>query len=74
VLVRVLLKIPGPLVREPLLWELNRTFPVVTNLRGTSITASVALVALDLVGEAESIQQAIEHLRARGVKVEVSAD
>jgi hypothetical protein len=75
VLVRILLTVPGTLVREPILCEVNRAFPAVTtNLRGTSITPSLALVAIDLVGEAAQIQAAIDHMRAKGVKVDVSQE
>jgi hypothetical protein len=69
--VRILLTLPAHLVGEPILWELNRRARVVTNLRGTSITEAMALLALDVSGEPEEIQEAIDWLRSRGVRVTV---
>ena len=72
--VRVLLTIPGSLVREPILWELNRGDTVVANVCGTSISDEMALVAVDMAGDAADVQEAIDTLRARGVRVTVSGD
>lgn len=67
---KVFLTFPQRLIKEPIIYNLGRTFPVVTNIRGASVTDEIALVALLMEGEAENVDRALAYLAERGVKVE----
>lgn len=66
---------PQELIREPIISHtLHAEFDVVPNIRAASISDQMALVAVEIEGEDAKIDQAIEYLRARGVKVEELAE
>lgn len=67
---KVFLTFPQRLIKEPIIYDLGRTFPVVTNIRGASVTDEIALVALLLEGEEAPVEAALLFLGERGVKVE----
>ncbi|TAH38577.1 MAG: FeS-binding protein [Planctomycetota bacterium] len=66
--------IPQDQIKEPLLYTLGNQFQVVPNIRGASVTDEIALLALELEGDAAEIDRAIQFLCARGVKVEDLSD
>lgn len=55
------------LVREPLLYKINRSFEVVVNIRGASVTDQGGFIALELEGEHTEIERVIDYLRGQGV-------
>lgn len=62
---------PQHLIKEPIIsYSLHAKFGVVPNIRAASITEQLALVAVDIEGNIESIQQSVVYLRERGVTVE----
>lgn len=67
---RFWLNFPPQLITRPLLWELCRAFPVVTNIRQASITDEVGIVSLSMEGEGEDITKAVAWLEAQGVRVD----
>jgi len=67
---KVFLTFPQRLIKEPIIYDLGRTFPVVTNIRGASVTEEIALVALLLEGEEPVVEASLRFLSERGVKVE----
>jgi ABC-type methionine transport system ATPase subunit len=67
---RVYLTYPKEQVKEPLLYQVGRKFDVVTNIRQATISDKIGLVALELEGEPEEIEKAIEYFIEKGVKVE----
>ena len=67
---RLWLMFPARLITRPILWELAKTFPVVTNIRQASVTEEIGLVSLELDGEREDIKKAIAWLEEQGIKVE----
>jgi hypothetical protein len=67
---RLWLMFPTKLVTRPVLWELAKEFPVVTNVRQASVTDEIGIVSLSLEGEREDIKKAIAWLEDLGVKVE----
>ena len=69
-LARVFLTFPQRLIREPVLHDLIRRFPVTTNIRGASITDEIALMALHIEGEPRDVDSALSHLETLGVQVE----
>jgi len=67
---KVFLTFPQRLLKEPIIYNLGKTFSVVTNIRGASVTDEIALVALLLEGEVAEIERALQFLAGHGVKVE----
>ena len=67
---KVFLTFPQRLIKEPIIYNLGKSFPVVTNIRGASVTDEIALIALLLEGEPEGIDRALKYLEGFGVKVE----
>jgi hypothetical protein len=71
---KVFLTFPQKLIKEPILYDLVKRFPVKTNIRGASVTDVIALVALQIDGKEADIEAAIAHLAGLGVQVERLAD
>ncbi|MBI5469534.1 MAG: NIL domain-containing protein [Deltaproteobacteria bacterium] len=67
---RVYLTYPKDQVKEPLLYQVCKKFDVVTNIRQASVSDKIGLVALELDGESEEIEKAIQYFIDKGVKVE----
>ena len=67
---KVFLTFPQRLIKEPIIYNLGRSFPVVTNIRGASVTDEIALVALLLEGESADVDRAMKFLQDHGIKVE----
>ena len=67
---KVWLTFPSDLVDKPLIWEVAQKFMVVTNIRQASISKEIGLVGLELSGEAEEVQRAIDFFIKNGVSVE----
>ena len=61
---------PTKLVTRPVIWELGQKFPVITNIRQTSVTDEIGIVSLSLEGEREEIKRSIAWLEELGIKVE----
>ncbi len=68
--VKVFLTFPQKLIKEPILYDLAKRFPVKTNIRGASVTDVIALVALQIDGEEADVEAAIAYLSDLGVQVE----
>ena len=67
---RIRLFFPNHLVTEPLVYEMGRQFEVVTNIRGGEILADSGWLYLELTGEDDEIDRAIEWALDRGVRVD----
>jgi hypothetical protein len=67
---KVFLTFPQSLIKDPIIYTLGKRFPVVTNIRGASVTDEIALVALLLEGEPAAVDEAIAFLEGKGVRVE----
>ncbi|MBX3463781.1 MAG: NIL domain-containing protein [Planctomycetes bacterium] len=57
------------LVREPLLYKINRSFDVVVNIRGASVTDQGGFIALELEGDQAEVERVLAYLRQEGVKL-----
>jgi ABC-type methionine transport system ATPase subunit len=57
------------LVREPLLYRINRSFDVVVNIRGASVTDQGGFIALELEGTPAEIERVMAFLRGQGVRL-----
>ena len=58
------------LIKEPLIYQLGTEFEVVTNIRMAAVDAKVGWVVLELEGEPDEIERAIEWAQAKGVRVD----
>ena len=62
---------PQELIKEPIISHtLNAQFGVIPNIRAASINEQIAMVAVEIEGEEDQIDQAVIYLKERGVKVE----
>jgi L-aspartate semialdehyde sulfurtransferase ferredoxin len=57
------------LVREPLLYKINRSFDVVVNIRGASVTDQGGFIALELEGSQTEVDRVMTYLREQGVRL-----
>ncbi|MGA2539996.1 MAG: NIL domain-containing protein [Verrucomicrobiota bacterium] len=67
---RLWLMYPPKLITTPVIWELARKFPVVTNVRQASVTDEIGIVCLELSGPRPQVKAAIKWLEELGIKVE----
>ncbi|HLU68491.1 MAG TPA: NIL domain-containing protein [Kofleriaceae bacterium] len=67
---RIYLTYPAQLVREPLVCRMYSELGVEFNLRTASVTDEIGIIGLELRGEPDRIEAAIEFFRQRGVRVE----
>ena len=67
---RIYLTYPPQLVREPLVCRMYAELGVEFNLRTASVTDEIGIIGLELHGEPDRIDAAIEFFRSRGVRVE----
>ena len=62
--------IPQRLIKHPLLFTLVNRFQVVPNIRGASVTETIAILSLELEGDQANVEQAVQYLIEEGVQVE----
>ncbi len=67
---RLWLMYPPKLITNPVIWELARKFPVVTNVRQASVTDEIGIVCLELSGQRPDLKAAIRWLEKLGINVE----
>jgi ABC-type methionine transport system ATPase subunit len=67
---RVYLTFPRDLIKEPVLSRLSKQFDVMFNIRGSTVTSEMGLVALEVDGKAGEVARAIAWLKSLGVAVE----
>jgi L-aspartate semialdehyde sulfurtransferase ferredoxin len=58
------------LIKEPVIYRIGRDFEVVTNIRRADIQEGIGWVILELEGEQQSINDALEWVRSLGVRVD----
>ena len=68
--IRLWLMYPPKFITTPVIWELARKFPVVTNVRQASVTDEIGIVCLELSGPRPGVKAAIRWLEELGIKVE----
>jgi hypothetical protein len=67
---RVRLFFPPKLITEPVVYTMGQQFDVVTNIRGGEIAADSGWLYLELTGEDEEIDRAIDWAIDEGVRVD----
>ena len=61
---------PQNLIKEPVIHRMSKQFDVVFNLRRAKITEKVGEIVLELEGEADILNRAVDWLKKQGLKVE----
>ncbi len=61
---------PQELIGQPIIYTLSAKFNVIFNIRKADIENEKGWVALELEGQAENIQKALDWVTRKGVKVE----
>lgn len=67
---RVYLTFPKDLVKEPIVCNLAKKFDILFTIRGSTVTAEMGLVALEIDGERSEVGKALQWLKDKGVIVE----
>lgn len=67
---RIYLTFPKELVKEPIICWLAKKFDIVFNIRGSTVTSEMGLVALEIDGKRGEVDKAIQWLKEKGVIVE----
>lgn len=67
---RVYLTFPEELVKEPIICLLAKKFDILFTIRGSTVTAEMGLVALEIDGERGEVDRAMQWLKEKGVIVE----
>ncbi len=60
---------PEELVKKPVIWEMSKKFDVIFNIRRARVTETTGELVIELDGENEILDGAIEWLRKKGIKV-----
>ena len=67
---QVLFTFPQKLIKEPVIYDLGIKFNVVTNIRRADVSQSKGWVVLELEGDEAKIDQGIEWVISKGVRVD----
>jgi L-aspartate semialdehyde sulfurtransferase ferredoxin len=67
---RVYLTFPKDLVKQPILCSLAKQFDIIFNIRGSTVTAEMGLVALEIDGRQAEVERAVDWLKNKGVIIE----
>jgi len=67
---RLWLMYPPKQITAPVIWELAKKFPIVTNVRQASVTDEIGVVCLEITGQRQDLKAAIRWLEKMGIKVE----
>ncbi len=66
---RVQLRYPAALVREPIIYTVAMRHRLVPNIRKARVTENAGEAILDLSGDEEDLKRGVEYLTGLGVKV-----
>jgi ABC-type methionine transport system ATPase subunit len=67
---RVLITYPADLVQEPIIYKMVKQFDVAPNIRRADVTADVGWLIMELDGEEENIEAALQWATEIGVRVD----
>lgn len=68
--IKVHLTFPGETIKRPIIYEIGHEFKVVTNIRKANVTENTGWVDLEITGESEEIEKALESLKKIGVRID----
>lgn len=58
------------LITLPIIYELGKNFSLITNIRRADVTEDRGWVILEIEGEMEEIERALEWVASKGVRVD----
>lgn len=64
------IRFPEEKIKEPVIYQIGREFKVVTNVRRADVRETTGWMDLELTGETDEIERAVEGLRNKGVVVD----
>jgi hypothetical protein len=67
---RVKFTFPQELITLPIIYELGKSFNLVTNIRRADVTEDRGWVILELDGELDEIERGLEWVASKGVRVD----
>ncbi len=67
---RVHISFPEDKIQEPVIYLIGHEYKLITNIRRADVTEKNGWVDLELSGEAQEIERAIEGLKKKGVGVD----
>ena len=67
---RVKFTFPEDLITVPVIYEMGRQFSIVTNIRRADVTEDRGWVVLELDGNIDEIEKALEWVASKGVRVD----
>ncbi len=67
---KIHLTFPTDKIQEPIIYDLGRKFKVVTNIRRANVSESEGWMDLELTGESDEIEKAMNALEKQGVRVD----
>jgi L-aspartate semialdehyde sulfurtransferase ferredoxin len=67
---RVRLFFTGELITEPIVWGIGKYFDVVTNIRGGEVLPDTGWLYVELTGEDDELDRAIDWAIERGVRID----
>jgi hypothetical protein len=67
---RVKFTFPQELITLPIIYEIGKNYPIVTNVRRADVTEDRGWVVLELDGPIEDIEKALEWVASKGVRVD----
>ena len=68
-MIRLQLIYPEDKIKEPVICRVCKNFDVILNIRTAKVTAEVGILTVEMEGEEEEIERAIEYIRSAGVSV-----
>ncbi|HXN06488.1 MAG TPA: NIL domain-containing protein, partial [Nitrospiria bacterium] len=60
---------PEQAVKEPVIYQIGKDFPVITNIRKADVNGKSGWMDLELIGELDEIEKAVTALKKKGVQV-----
>lgn len=66
---RVQIVFPKEQIGEPIIYEMGKKFRVIPNVRRANINSDEGWVVMEVTGEPEEIEKALEDLRSKNIKV-----
>ncbi len=67
---RVRLSFPPSRITEPVIYNIGKQYNIVTNIRRANVTTDAGWVVLEITGEGDELERAVDHLRSIKVEVE----
>lgn len=55
---------------KPLIWQMSKKFDLIFNIRNSSVTEAIGVIAIELEGERRTIDQAVKWFKRQGVQVD----